>query len=305
MALAKGSKYDVNLQSEVTSSYLTYCGKPVEKMNRQEVELEIQIQKWFAKRADRMCYPIVYGNEIRRKELEADTRIADMKAKYERGEATWGQLLNVMGAVAKKQKAYDIRECQIEFLKMHSAQALSVVRACEERLPFLLKKKKRKRPYNPRRKWAKRMSKPRYDPARNVATKYTYWMNAVEKKGLGNLWDKEKYMAICSDRGLGSIMLVINYTANILELTQRQAEFLLDRGAFSWMQVLELGADLEMTPKEFADTFLSGYFVELAEGDFRASTKNLPFVGELPTKAVDQLKPEEDSESDGGGTEQE
>ena len=48
------------------------------------------------------------------------------------------------------------------------------------------------------------------------------------------------------------------------------AKKLLRTGCFTWGQALVVGALFEMTPKEFADCFMSGYFKEVREGEFRA-----------------------------------
>ena len=48
----------------------------------------------------------------------------------------------------------------------------------------------------------------------------------------------------------------------------------MDKGRFTWGQVLVLGAWLQMTPKEFCDIFLSGYFTEYY-GRYIASYDNL------------------------------
>lgn len=97
---------------------------------------------------------------------------------------------------------------------------------------------------------------------------------AIENDSLRMSWDKSKFLLIAADRGYQTESALIGDIAKELVLDRSGAKLLVDKGRFTWGQVLCLGAMLEMTPKEFCDTFLSGYFVDQA-GEYRASYDNI------------------------------
>lgn len=97
---------------------------------------------------------------------------------------------------------------------------------------------------------------------------------AIEKDSLAVSWDKGKFMSIAADRGYQTEESVIGDIAKELVLDRSGAILLVDKGRFTWGQVLCLGAMMEMTPREFCDTFLSGFFVD-QHGEYRASTDNM------------------------------
>lgn len=100
-----------------------------------------------------------------------------------------------------------------------------------------------------------------------------YWQQSED--GLVVSWDRDKFYHIAADRGYQTEELIVSEVQRELELADRtRAKFLLDKGRFTWGQVLCLGAFLQMTPKEFCDTFLAGYFTEQF-GDYRADYENL------------------------------
>ena len=100
-----------------------------------------------------------------------------------------------------------------------------------------------------------------------------YWEQSED--GLVVSWDRDKFFHIAADRGYQTEELIVSEVQKELELADRtKAKWLLNKGRFTWGQVLCLGAFLQMTPKEFCDTFLAGYFTEQF-GDYRADYENL------------------------------
>ena len=81
-------------------------------------------------------------------------------------------------------------------------------------------------------------------------------------------------MLIASDRGYQTEGALIADITKELVLDRTSAKLLVDKGRFTWGQVLCLGAMLDMTPKEFCDTFLADYFVE-THGEYRAAFDNM------------------------------
>lgn len=97
---------------------------------------------------------------------------------------------------------------------------------------------------------------------------------AIEKDSLYIAWDKERFLLVAKDRGYQTEEALIGDVAKELSLNRPSAKLLLERGRFTWGQVMCIGAMLEMTPKEFCDVFLPGYFAN-DHGEFRATHDNL------------------------------
>ena len=96
----------------------------------------------------------------------------------------------------------------------------------------------------------------------------------MEYDGLYVSWSRERFMLIAQDRGYQTEEAIIQDVGRELNFDLAKAKLIIDKGRFTWGQVLCLGAMLEMTPKEFCDVFLAGYFIE-QHGEFRANYENL------------------------------
>lgn len=83
-------------------------------------------------------------------------------------------------------------------------------------------------------------------------------------------WDRGILRDIANDRGYRTDEAVTYAISKELMVHMSTAKKLLRTGCFTWGQALVVGALFEMTPKEFADCFMSGYFKEVREGEFRA-----------------------------------
>lgn len=106
----------------------------------------------------------------------------------------------------------------------------------------------------------------------------------AEREGNFVHWDKDKFLLIANDRGYQTEELVTTVVSRELNMTRTRAKILLDNGRFTWGQILVLGGFFEMTPKEFCDTFLAGYFVD-THGDYRANYENIE-KAELLKRAI-------------------
>ena len=100
------------------------------------------------------------------------------------------------------------------------------------------------------------------------------WDKNAERDGFLISWDKERFLLIAADRGYQTEEALIQDVGKELNLDKVRAERLINCGRFTWGQVLCLGAMLQITPKEFCDTFLNGYFVD-RYGEFRADYDNI------------------------------
>ena len=101
------------------------------------------------------------------------------------------------------------------------------------------------------------------------------WQNQVSaKEGINLQWNKELFLLVGKDRGYQTEEALVYAVQKELDLSRTKAKILVDKGRFTWGQVLCVGAMLEMTPKEFCDVFMSGYFVEYM-GEYYASHQNI------------------------------
>lgn len=107
---------------------------------------------------------------------------------------------------------------------------------------------------------------------------------AIERDSMYVSWDKERFLLIASDRGYQTENALVADIAKELNLDRSAVRLLMEKGRFTWGQVIVLGAMFEMTPKEFCDTFLAGYFVN-RNGIYRASCENMDEV-ELLRSAI-------------------
>lgn len=112
----------------------------------------------------------------------------------------------------------------------------------------------------------------------------TDMVRAAERIGFSPLWDREKFLLIANDRGYQTEEIVISEIGKELNLDRTRARLALDHGRLTWGQVLALGAMMQMTPKEFCDTFLAGYFTEQF-GEYRADPTRINKV-EVLKRAV-------------------
>lgn len=83
-------------------------------------------------------------------------------------------------------------------------------------------------------------------------------------------WSKETLMMVASDRGYRTEQALIYAVSIELGCTMYSAKRIIETGRMTWGQVMVIGAMLEMTPREFCDTFMHGYFKESSVGTFYA-----------------------------------
>lgn len=106
----------------------------------------------------------------------------------------------------------------------------------------------------------------------------------IERDSMYVTWDKERFLLIASDRGYQTENALVADISKELNLDRSATRLLMEKGRFTWGQVIVLGAMFEMTPREFCDTFLAGYFVN-RNGIYRASCENMDEV-ELLKSAI-------------------
>lgn len=87
-------------------------------------------------------------------------------------------------------------------------------------------------------------------------------------------WSKATLMSIAHDRGYRTEQAVVYVLSMELGCTMSTAKRILETGRMTWGQVMVIGALFEMTPREFCDTFMRGYFKENAAGVFVAELED-------------------------------
>lgn len=166
------------------------------------------------------------------------------------------QLYDKLSYESKIKKPSRIREDKIDFLDSFLKTHKGFLNELEETLS--LAEMTRKQRYEERRR----------KPAKKQKSA------SMDRDGVQLAWDKSKFMLVARDRGYFTNISTIVAISEELCLDKETVNVLLRNGKFTWGQVMCLGALLEMTPREFCDIFLSGYFVECC-GQFVASYDNL------------------------------
>lgn len=131
----------------------------------------------------------------------------------------------------------------------------------------------------------KRRNKEAMRRARSEDIKVQTLLKKIEKDPYFVSWDRDKFFHIAEDRGYQTEEAVIADAAEEIHLDRPRMKIMLDRGRFTWGQVLCLGAWMQMTPREFCDTFLAGYFTEQF-GEYRADYENVSKM-ELLKRAIE------------------
>lgn len=266
---------------------MTYNQKPINKMTYEELRTEIRVQRWFSRRMYRLGYVVERG--LGQREWTLEQKRAEQIRQYEAGELTDAEFKQKTTNYKISKKFIENNYIFLAYTRFHEQNAKEMQAQAEEAL------KTKARPKDTRYKKVNAPKRARTEEARiarrkelhryammkqRKSDKYRFtlmrWQQHIEKQGLGALWDRDKFIAICNDRGYITDLSITVLVAEALELTHKQVPTLLKQGAFTWGQVLTLGAVLYMTPKEFADTFMSGYFTEVSDGVFEASLESLP-----------------------------
>lgn len=174
----------------------------------------------------------------------------------------------------KKKWSKQIQEDKIMLLEIYVTHLESMV----EELEYWMSK--REEPL-----WNANPSKPtKTIKAKNIQRKkksiqetkaVSYWKQSLARDEFAVSWDKEKFLQIARDRGYQTEIALVHDVDKELNLGRAKAQMILNNGRFTWGQVLCLGAMLQMTPREFCDTFLAGYFIEHNDDEYRADYKNV------------------------------
>lgn len=253
---------------------LTLFGEDISKLNRTEIRRELKVQKYLLRKIKKMHSAEVYKRDNNPIDTEAiEQYLYDLSIEYEWGNIPLNQYKQIVGTENAKIAAALSREDRIDFFETYINNLEALIaelewykdRRQEERKEYETAQQRYKRKIHLRKV---------KDNIMADSAKVHAWNKAVDRDGISMSWDREKFFLIANDRGYQTEGAVIYAIQNELGLDRPKAESIMRKGKFTWGQVLCLGAMLQMTPKEFCDTFLMGYFEEYF-GEYRATYKNL------------------------------
>lgn len=248
--------------------------KPIEEMTLTELKQERAVHQWQATKSQR-------GSEALQKRLfwlEENEPIytkEEIQQAYEAGRMTAKQYKT---AFARRARAINYRrraENQAEYSRRIEQQERAFILEIDERILQLeatQPKPKRGRPYkkNPRkREEPKRKVYKRPQELKTLQKRWTLLQQAGRiNKGVAPLqnWNTEILKKIAYDRGFYSDRSFIYNISQQLHLSYSATRKLLKSGAFTGGQMLIIADYLEMTPREFCDTFLHDLFRDVVPG---------------------------------------
>ena len=284
---------------------LRLTNKPFKDMTLEELYTERSCHQWHR---SKMKWHIE-SLKKRKWWLEQNRPILskeEITAKYENGEMSFNQYKT---AFASRKRAIDHRlqvEQRMIYADLVAYDEESLVIYLDELIAEKLSKKpqpteenkfkkrdprKRATPGN-QRKW-ETIIDPRRMPKLKEARKRwkAYRVNDVETvlptRGYQPItqWDLDKLKLIARDRGYFTDTAMTAVIADAFDISIKATTELLHNGRLSWGQCAVIGAIFEMSPKEYCDVFMSGYFREVADGVYKAYIDDIPsFVTNLRAK---------------------
>ena len=293
--------------NEELNNCVKLCNKPFEEMEYLELVAELfahryhrtQMNRCIEKLKTRLWWleenkPILSKEEINQQYENGEITFNQYKTAYARRKKRIDTTMRMQDYMTLCKRIVFAEEAVIAYVAelMEEAKA----REAEEKQKNKPRRKGRKpgpKTYDPRKRISKNNPPPKQlDPQRK-------WATRTEPKPLPKLakarrrkkpkagakdsgmavsrrlqpvvqWDVTKLEQIARDRGFYTRAALVAVIAERLDTTINCVSHLLNIGKLSWSQCILIGALFEMTPKEFCDVFLSGYFREVADGVFRA-----------------------------------
>lgn len=253
---------------------ITLFGKAPKSMNRTEIRRELKVQKALLRIIKRSVAVAKYKHEQQGFNMEeAQKELRDVQWLFDSWQIDLKEFRKrnrtLNAAIARAVSREDSIEfyekiilnlealiASLEYYKDRRTEAPKEYESAQVRYNRKAEKKKRQALINADKK------------------KAVKWDKMIERSGINLSWDKDKFMLVAKDRGYQTYDAILLAVQNELNLDRSRADNLIRKGKYTWGQVLCMGALFEMTPKEFCDIFLSGYFVEYY-GEYRASYANI------------------------------
>lgn len=264
---------------------------PIERMTYSELKRERNNHRWLAYKLIRMNSLLerkLYWYETHVPEIDLETA----KKQYANGEITKSELNKICGQCGPWGRTCQALEDRIEFCNRCITHEQAVRKMFEERMEYEKTKPKRRKDgqkpvdmtkragwYNPKPSWKK--LHPNVRPPKKLRKHNEKWETIRQQNRLANnilkrmqsldTWDYNKLKLIAQDRGYYTDAAIHAAVSDAMDMSTNGAENLLTTGRMSWGQILVIGALFEMTPLEFCDVFLSGYFREVVNGKWVAT----------------------------------
>lgn len=270
------------------SDFIQAIDKPFDEMTRAELELEQRAHRWVRYKVKACAKHLSMRLYALRNSLLTREEYTRM---YADGEITQKQFQTMAATMARKHKDIYATEAQIEYSFRIVDHETAIITDLQERIKkaSAVKNKPKKAggsyKSNPRKRATYKNPKPwlggdRYYPPPKVQT-YVDKRNeilraetdaekAMSRMQAVNEWDYDRLKKIAADRGWYTDPSIAGYVAQELRITVSSAQKILKSGKMSWGQAVVIGAAFEMTPAEFCDTFLHGYFREAVDGKWVA-----------------------------------
>lgn len=263
-------------------SVLSYYGKGLKEMTYHELMQEHAVMYWWTQFLKQQIFRYEritssYSQWVEKENAEWLEKITKM---YEDGEITQYGFMLRKGRIGNKNRKLSNRFARLNYLKMIYYESMAYKKLVKERKALKAKPKKRNKP----RQGIYKVNnfKPRKSTQRrnrlNIQTYQNFmrWTNEQEKKGLGELWNKEEFDKVCANRGYVTDIMIRFMISNETGCDMLQARFMHENGCFTWLQIMLIGACLQLTPTEFAECFMSGYFKEIGNGLYQATYDKIP-----------------------------
>ena len=292
------------------------------KLHNKDFE-DMELEELYAERSSRTWHrsrmkDAVHRLEKRKWWLEENMPIysdEEIKRQYEDGEISQNQYRTAFGrrkmAINNRMKTDD-RLLYGERVAYHEEAVIAYIdeliaeKLAKMDVPYDTNKNNRK--HNPRKRTSK-YNRSKLDPKRTWQTRQeelrkrfpelqsarARWkkgqqadkptLNVMKRMQPIITWDMNTLMQVARDRGYFTELAVTASVSEALNISIGGADQLLQSGKMSWGQCMVIGSLFEMTPKEFCDVFMSGYFVEVADGVFRAKVDDIDNLLDAPYKA--------------------
>lgn len=308
-----------------TNDEVKLHNKPFEDMELTELYAEKMARQWHR-------YKVINAKNklsMKRYWLNENKPILskeEIKSQYENGEITKRQYQT---AFANRKRAIDYRmriDDYMDYADRVAYHEESIVAYLDELIIHKQAEESKKKPKakrgrpkkydprklesknntrDPRRKWATREAQKEFPKLQKARARWKQGrkgdikpMTVMKRMQPIITWDVDKLMSVARDRGYFTEIGIASIISEALNITITSANALIKTGKLSWGQCMVIGAVFEMTPKEFCDVFMSGYFQEVADGVYRAKVDDYDTMLDAPYKAKVRGKDETDSNVD-------
>lgn len=253
---------------------ITLHGKEPKDMNRTEIREELKVQRFMMHIIKKYLSLSIYKRDRDAIDLDAKRKeLKDLQWLFDSWQIDRSEFMSKRGTAYSQIAQAVLREDKVTFLEIYKTNLEALIDELEFYKDRRAEAKKDRETsaqrYERRLRYKKTQEKLSAD-----TTDVQNWKKSVNRAGINLSWDKEKFMLIANDRGYQTEAAVVLAIQKELGYSKARARVALNSGKFTWGQVMCLGALMQMTPKEFCDTFLNGYFVDYY-GNYIASYKNV------------------------------